>query len=65
MGTERKRGRNELLRNTEKVSTEQHTKLYLKRKEERGKKKKEEMKTLKIIIPYCVTYNVMYHEGSN
>lgn len=48
-----------------KVSTEQHTKLYLKRKKERGKKKKEEMETLKIIIPYCVTYNVMYHEGSN
>lgn len=64
MGMERKRGRNELLRNTEKVSTEQHTKLYLKRKKERGKKK-EEIKTLKIIIPYCVTYNVMYHEGSN
>lgn len=41
MGMERKRGRNELLRNTEKVSTEQHTKLYLKRKEERGKKKKK------------------------
>lgn len=65
MGMERKRGRNELLRNTEKSEYRTTHQAVLKKKRRERKKKKEEMKTLKIIIPYCVTYNVMYHEGSN